>query len=627
MASMEKFTALFLVAAVLQWGGSYAQQPYVKGQLLDCLNSTDTSKGYSCNSFQKSCLSYVTFRSTSSYDSADTIAHLLGADANLIASLNRFPSKTTAIPSNKLVFVPVNCSCFGNYYQHNSSYVINEGDTYFTVSNNTYQGLTSCQAMKAQNPFDPLVGAHLFIPLRCACPTYYQNASGVNYLLTYIVTQGDTVSAIAEKFGADAKRVMADNDLSIDIIYPFTPILIAINKLNIPALETNPSPPRRGKKRTGLIAGSIIVACVLFSGIGFVLFFLWRKGKGSTMGELALNASFDDEFGNGMGAREFSYNELSKATKNFVEEEKLGEGGFGSVYKGFLRSSNIDVAVKRISRRSKQGIKEYTSEVKIISQLRHKNLVKLVGWCHEKELLLVYEFMPNGSLDSHLFKGRSLLPWNLRFQIVQGLASALLYLHEFGEFCVLHRDIKANNIMLDLAFNAKLGDFGLARLVDHEKGSRTTLLAGTIGYIAPECHRTGKTSKESDVYSFGVVALEIACGRRSIEPRYDEDQASLMAWVWKAYGSKRLLDVVDRKLSEDFDLLEMECLLIVGLWCVHPIHSMRTSIKQAMHVLNFEAALPNLPSEMPTPKYDIPNTPIIKTSEPCSPNMSVTIPR
>ncbi|GLT47414.1 hypothetical protein SLA2020_211140 [Shorea laevis] len=632
MASMEKFTALFLVAAVLQWGGSYAQQPYVHRQPRDdCDNSTDTRKGYSCNSFQKSCLSYVTFRSTPPYDSADTIAHLLGADANLITSLNMFPSKTTTIPSNKLVFVPVNCTCSGDYYQYNSSYIIKGGDTYFLVSTNTYQGLTSCQAVWAQNPFDPLklmVGARLLIPLRCACPTYYQNASGIHYLLTYTLNWGDNISAIAKKFGVDEKSVMADNVLSnANDLVAFTPILIAINKLNIPAPETNPSPPRRGKKRTGLIAGSIIVACVLFSGIGFVLFFLWRKGNGSTLGELALNASFDDEFGNGMGAREFSYNELSKAAKNFVEEEKLGEGGFGSVYKGFLRSSNIDVAVKRISRRSKQGIKVYTSEVNIISQLRHKNLVKLVGWCHEKELLLVYEFMPNGSLDSHLFKGRSLLPWNLRFQIVQGLASALLYLHEFGEFCVLHRDIKASNIMLDLAFNAKLGDFGLARLVDHAKGSRTTLLAGTIGYMAPECHRTGKASKESDVYSFGVVALEVACGRRSIESRYDGDQASLVAWVWEAYANERLLDVVDKKLSKDFDLLEMECLLIVGLWCVHPIDSMRPSIKQATQVLNFEAKLPNLPNRMPVTKYDIPDISIIKTSEPCSPNMSITVPR
>ncbi|XVE93580.1 hypothetical protein REPUB_Repub01dG0206900 [Reevesia pubescens] len=180
------------------------------------------------------------------------------------------------------------------------------------------------------------------------------------------------------------------------------------------------------------------------------------------------------------------------------------------------------VAVKRISKASKQGIKEYSSEVKIISRLRHKNLVKLVGWCQEKgELILVYEFMANGSLDSHLFKGKSSLTWEVRFKIVQGLASALFYLHEEVDHCILHRDIKTSNIMLDSSFNAKLGDFGLARLVDHAKGSQTTHLAGTMGYMAPECVSSGRVSKESDVYSFGIVALEIACGRRSIEPRYE----------------------------------------------------------------------------------------------------------
>ncbi|GKV26632.1 hypothetical protein SLEP1_g35897 [Rubroshorea leprosula] len=389
----------------------------------------------------------------------------------------------------------------------------------------------------------------------------------------------------------------------------------------------NNFPFQLGKKRNGILVGSIVGVCVFLSGLGFILFLCWRKGKDSSLDEISFDVSFRDEFGNGMGPSEFSYNELSIATKNFAGEEKLGEGGFGSVYKGFLRDLNTNVAVKKVSRRSKQGIKEYISEVKIISRLRHKNLVKLIGWCHEKELLLVYEFMPNGSLDTHLFKGRSLLPWKLRHKIVQDLASALLYLHEEGDFCVLHRDIKTNNIMLDSTFNAKLGDFGLARLVDHEKGSRTTLLAGTIGYIAPECHRTGKSSKESDIYSFGVVILEIACGRRSIEPRYDEGQASLVAWVWQAYGNQRLLDVIDKKLSEDFDLKEIECLLIVGLWCVHPIYNMRPSIEQAIQVLNFEVSLPNLPSEMPVPKYNIPNTPTIKISEPCLSKMSITVPR
>ncbi|GKV26634.1 hypothetical protein SLEP1_g35899 [Rubroshorea leprosula] len=296
--------------------------------------------------------------------------------------------------------------------------------------------------------------------------------------------------------------------------------------------------------------------------------------------------------------RKFSYDELAKATKNFADEEKLGEGGFGAVYKGFLRDSGTNVAVKRVSRRSKQGIKEYESEVKIISRLRHKNLVKLIGWCHEKELLLAYEFMPNGSLDSHIFKGRSLLQWNLRYKIVQGLASALLYLHEEGRLTM-------------------------------KKGHEQLCWPGPwVTWLLSVIEQARQVRNQiSDIYSFGVVALEIACGRRSIEPRYEEDRASLVAWVWQAYGNQRLLDVVDDQLSEAFDVKEIECLLITGLWCVHPVPSMRPSIKQAIQALNFEATLPNLPREMPIPKYDIANTPIIITSEPCLSNISITVPR
>ncbi|KAI5333146.1 hypothetical protein L3X38_023276 [Prunus dulcis] len=208
---------------------------------------------------------------------------------------------------------------------------------------------------------------------------------------------------------------------------------------------------------------------------------------------------------------------LAQATSNFKEGEKLGEGGFGGVYIGFIPDLQSYVAVKKILRSSKQRSKEYALEVKIISQLRHRNLVQLIGWCYERKFLLVYVFMPNGSLDSHLFKEQSLLTWETRYKIAQGLASGLLYLHKEGEQCVLHRDIKSSNVMSDSNFNPKLGDFGLARLVDHGKQSQTTILAGTMGCMAPDYVNTGKASK---VYSFGVVALEIACGREPIDPKY-----------------------------------------------------------------------------------------------------------
>ncbi|PWA92657.1 Concanavalin A-like lectin/glucanase superfamily [Artemisia annua] len=307
------------------------------------------------------------------------------------------------------------------------------------------------------------------------------------------------------------------------------------------------------------------------------------------------------EFEMETGPKKFSYKALALATKNFSEGKKIGQGGFGAVYKGFLKEMNINIAVKKISSGSKQGIKEYAAELKTISRLRHRNLVQLIGWCHEgKELLLIYEYMSNGSLDSHLFKGSCLLTWAMRYNIARGLASALLYLQEEWEQCVLHRDIKTSNIMLDSNFNAKLGDFGLARLVDHEKGSQTTILAGTMGYMAPECILTGKAGKVSDVYSFGVVALEIATGKKPLDPMAKDGHVRLVDYVWDLYGRGELSQAADSKLDADFDEGEMERLIIVGLWCAHPDPNVRPTIKQAIQVLNFEAPLPNLPKTVPT---------------------------
>ncbi|KAJ0801354.1 putative protein kinase RLK-Pelle-L-LEC family [Helianthus annuus] len=335
------------------------------------------------------------------------------------------------------------------------------------------------------------------------------------------------------------------------------------------------------------------------------------NGKKSKKKNQKIYMAFDEEmnyeFEMGTGAKRFSYHELALSTCHFAEKQKLGEGGFGSVYKGFLKDSSTNVAVKRVSKGSKQGIKEYASEVKIISRLRHRNLVQLIGWCHEKrELLLVYEYMENRSLDSHLFEEKSLLTWGTRFKIAQGLASALLYLHEEWEQCVLHRDIKSSNVMLDSNFNAKLGDFGLAKLVDHEKGSQTTMLAGTMGYMAPECVVTGRASKESDVYSFGVVALEIACGRQCMKFKAEENKQRLLEWVWELYGNNTILDAADPCLELDFKLEEIKCLMTTRLWCVHPDPELRPSMRQVIQLLNFETSLPIPPSKMPQAPFLIP---------------------
>ncbi|XP_023744822.1 L-type lectin-domain containing receptor kinase IX.1 [Lactuca sativa] len=358
-----------------------------------------------------------------------------------------------------------------------------------------------------------------------------------------------------------------------------------------------------GSKPAGVFVGLVIGSVIL---IGLVLgFFIWRRKKRYEAEDDVF--VLDTEFEKGIGAKKFSYKELARATNNFSEQEKLGEGGFGGVYRGFIKEMDSYIAVKKVSSGSSQGVKEYASEVRTISRLRHRNLVQLIGWCHEhKDLVLVYEFMLNGSLDSHLFHGKSLLSWPVRYTIAQGLASAVLYLHAGWEQCVVHRDIKSSNVMLDSSFNAKLGDFGLARFVDHEKGSQTTVIAGTMGYMAPECVMTGQASRETDVYSFGVVALEVACGRKPMELKVAKGETRMVEWVWELFGQGKVLEAADRRLNRDYNEQEMECLMIVGLWCAHPDSSFRPSMRQVVQVLNFQSPLPELPLKMPVPTYFTP---------------------
>ncbi|CAL8176393.1 unnamed protein product [Prunus armeniaca] len=295
--------------------------------------------------------------------------------------------------------------------------------------------------------------------------------------------------------------------------------------------------------------------------------------------------------------RRFSYDELVAATNDFANDGRLGQGGSGKVYKGIIQDLGCTVAVKRIIPESEHYEKVFINEVKIISRLIHRNLVQFIGWCHEQgECLLVYAYMPNSSLDTHLFGSRTTLQWDLRYKIALDLATAVHYLHEDAETCVLHRDIKSANILLDYDFKTKLGDFGIAKLVDPRFRTQTTGVVGTFGYIAPEYANRGRASKESDMYSFGVVALELACGRRTYQDK--EFHVPLFRWVWQLYLAGNLLSAADERLDMNFVPNEMECLLIVGLWCTHPNNKERPKAGQVMRVLQLEAPLPQLPKDL-----------------------------
>ncbi|KAK1275395.1 L-type lectin-domain containing receptor kinase IV.1 [Acorus gramineus] len=299
------------------------------------------------------------------------------------------------------------------------------------------------------------------------------------------------------------------------------------------------------------------------------------------------------------GPHRFSYKELYTATRGFRERELLGTGGFGKVYKGMLPKNKCEVAIKRVSLESRQGMREFVAEIVSIGRLRHRNIVQLLGYCRRKgELLLVYDYMSNGSLDKLLFDRtkKHALSWSQRFRIVRGVASGLLYLHEGWEQLVIHRDIKSSNVLLDGDMNARLGDFGLAKLYDHGTDPQTTLVVGTLGYLAPELSKTGKGTTATDVFSFGAFLLEVVCGRRPIDIQAEETM-NTMDWVLDHWLKGTVMETVDERLGGGYAVEEVELVLKLGLLCTHVVPWARPSMRQVMQFLDHDVELPDLSAD------------------------------
>ena len=347
-----------------------------------------------------------------------------------------------------------------------------------------------------------------------------------------------------------------------------------------------------------------VVVIVLISGV--VFYMCWER-KHRERPEDAYPMIEDQIRGSSMAPLNFKLRELRKATGNFNPKSKLGKGGFGTVYKGLL--ANKEVAVKRVSKDSRQGKQEFIAEVTTIGSLRHKNLVKLIGWCYEKrELLIVYEYMPHGSLDKFVFDDDKLgseeqpLSWERRHTIIHGVAQALDYLHNGCEKRVLHRDIKASNIMLDSDFSARLGDFGLARTIQQSDVTHhsTKEIAGTPGYMAPETFLVGRATVETDIYAFGVLVLEVICGRKPANTgEHNDYNNGIVYWLWELRRKDRILDAVDSRLKGQFDEDEMVGMLVLGLACCHPNPHQRPSMRTVLQILTGEAPPPLLPTERP----------------------------
>ncbi|GLT48442.1 hypothetical protein SLA2020_220670 [Shorea laevis] len=391
--------------------------------------------------------------------------------------------------------------------------------------------------------------------------------------------------------------------------YPFARLLFSLIKESL-LIEV-----RKPKWIPIAASLSAVLGLALLSSFGFVI---WRRRNSredkENSQEVQLldlrGGNFMNEYSNedfrgdrGGGAQEFPLIQLDiiyAATKHFFDENKLGEGGFGPVYKGTLTDGK-EIAVKRLSRTSGQGLLEFKNEVMLIARLQHRNLVRLLGWCVEdNETLLVYEYMPNRSLDVFLFDSRTSvqLDWPRWFSIIIGIARGIMYLHEDSRLKIIHRDLKASNILLDGEMNPKISDFGMARIFGgNQNEANTKRVVGTYGYMAPEYVMEGLFSVKSDIFSFGVLLLEIVSGKKNNGFYFYERYESLLTFAWKLCSQGQEMQLIDPQLVQSCVDSEVLKCIHIGLLCVQKDPVDRPTISSVILMLGSETITLPKPTE------------------------------
>ncbi|KAG2401385.1 hypothetical protein LR48_Vigan02g233000 [Vigna angularis] len=353
----------------------------------------------------------------------------------------------------------------------------------------------------------------------------------------------------------------------------------------------SPPPSTTGKSNATIIviAVTVPVVVIVFAVLIFIYILLIAR-KPRKKFEIQ-QEELDDDDGDGIDASEplqIRFNMIRDATNDFSDSNKLGEGGFGAVYRGTLPNGQ-EIAVKRLSANSRQGDAEFKNEVLLVAKLQHRNLVRLLGFCLEgREKLLVYEFVPNKSLDYFIFDEtkRAQLDWDRRFKIIAGTARGILYLHQDSRLRIIHRDLKAGNILLDEEMNPKIADFGLARLfVVDQTHEDTQRVVGTYGYMAPEYALHGQFSEKSDVFSFGVLILEIVSGQKISSIQHGEETGDLRDIAWRSWREGRARNIVDPTLNNGSESEIMRCVHI-GLLCVQDNAAARPTMASVVAMLN-----------------------------------------
>ncbi|CAI9110028.1 OLC1v1009988C1 [Oldenlandia corymbosa var. corymbosa] len=563
-----------------------SQQPYIKKASTVCgtRDNSTSEMGYFCNGAAPSCQAYLTFRSLPPYNSVSSISTLLAVDPSELSKLNSV-AQDAIFPTSKIVLVPVNCSCSGSYYLHNASYPVQFGDTYFKIANNTYQGLSTCQALEATTNFTRLdYGTRVNVPLRCACPTKNQTDAGVKYLLSYLVTWNDFVSSIGSIFGVGTEETLHANGLSDQdfTIYPFTTLLVPLQAIpsssdikdpqppppsdQTPPSSLAPSPNNSGSSKTwiyvvvGVLGGIALVSVSVL--LVFCICFRRRKREN---GSVVVSESFEsvekplakkkdedlssESFWESISSiaqslTVYNYKELQLATDDFSPSCLLGESVYCGTMKGDL------AAIKKVSG-------NVTEEINLLHKINHLNLIRLSGVCfHDGYWYLVFEYAEKGALSDWIYRKHAedekFLNWMQRIQIAFDVASGINYLHSYASPPHVHKDLKCSNVLLDAEFRAKITNFSLARATNAQGDpfALTRHIVGTKGYMAPEYLENGLVSPKLDVYSFGILLLEMLTGKEAAVNVHLSE--SIVPVLKERDGNQMLRDFMDASLQGDY---------------------------------------------------------------------------